>query len=188
MYRQNKTKSLYFPERITEAMKGIFDYPLTIVEAPMGYGKTTAVREHLDNADANILWQKVHDSSTNNFWNGFCRLLGELDVSCADNLAQLGFPNDSVSLQEALKLIEDIELLEKTVLVIDDYHLLNEADVGGFIELLAVNEIDNLHIVLTTRFSELSSMEELFLKGYLCHITKETFEIMILPVYPSLRG
>ena len=30
------TKSLYFSERITEAMGRIFDYPLTIVEAPMG--------------------------------------------------------------------------------------------------------------------------------------------------------
>jgi LuxR family maltose regulon positive regulatory protein len=178
MYKQNKTKILYFPERITEAMKGIFDYPLTIVEAPMGYGKTTAVREHLGNAKANILWQKIHDGSTYNFWNGFCRLLGELDERRANNLVELGFPKDSVALQEALKLITDIEIPGKTVLVIDDYHLLNGTDVGTFIEFLAVNEIDHLQIVLTTRFIELQSMEELFLKGYLCHITKETFELM----------
>lgn len=178
MYKQNKTKMLYFPERIIEAMKGIFDCPLTIVEAPMGYGKTTAVREHLCNANAHILWHKIQDSSTYIFWSGFCRLLGELDERRANNLAELGFPKDSVSLQEALKLIVDIELPEKTVLVIDDYHLLNGTDVGTFIEFLAVNEIDHLQIVLTTRFIELQSKEELFLKGYLHHITKETFELV----------
>lgn len=102
MYKQNKTRGLYFPDRITEAMNGIFDYPLTIVEAPMGYGKTTAVREHLGNAHANILWQKVNDSSTNSFWNGLCRLFGEVDADRAHNLAQLEFPNDSVSFQKAL--------------------------------------------------------------------------------------
>lgn len=178
MYKQNKTKMLYFPERIIEAMKGIFDYPLTIVEAPMGYGKTTAIKEHLGNANVNILWHKIHDSSTYNFWNGFCRLLGELDERRANNLAELGFPKDSVALQEALKLITDIEIPEKTVLVIDDYHLLNGTDAGTFIEFLAVNEIDHLQIVLTTRFIVLQSKEELFLKGYLHHITKETFELM----------
>lgn len=177
MYKQNKTKMLYFPERIIEAMKGIFDCPLTIVEAPMGYGKTTAVREHLCNANAHILWHKIHDSSTYIFWSGFCRLLGEVDERSANNLVELGFPKDSVSLQEALKLIVDIKLPEKTVLVIDDYHLLNGTDVGTFIEFLAVNEIDHLQIVLTTRFIELQNKEELFLKGYLHHITKETFEL-----------
>lgn len=178
MYKQSKARSLYFPQRVTKAMNGILDYPLTIVEAPMGYGKTTSVREHLDNAHVKILWQKVYDGSINSFWDGLCRLLGEVDFDRSNSLAQLGFPNDNVSLQEALKLICDIELPEKTVLVIDDYHLLNRADVGSFIEFLVINEIEKLHIVLTARFIELLNMEELSLKGYLWHITKETFELM----------
>ncbi|MEL7654764.1 MAG: helix-turn-helix transcriptional regulator, partial [Bacillota bacterium] len=119
MQKQNKTKTLYFPDRITEAMKEIFDYPLTIVEAPMGYGKTTAVKENLSNDNANILWLKIHDGSTHNFWNGFCRVLAEIDARLASNLEELGFPNDQVSFREALKLIVNIELPGKTVLVID---------------------------------------------------------------------
>jgi LuxR family maltose regulon positive regulatory protein len=177
MYKQNK-KILYFPERIFEAINGILDYPLTIVEAPMGYGKTTAVKENLSKVDANILWQKIHDGSTYNFWIGFCRLLSEIDKELASNLLELGFPNDQVSFQEALKLIVDIELPENTVLVIDDYHLINDGNVSDFIEFMVINEVDHLHIVLTTRFIELQSKEELFLKGYLYHITKETFELM----------
>jgi LuxR family transcriptional regulator, maltose regulon positive regulatory protein len=53
------------------------------VEAPMGYGKTTAVREHLRNANANFLMQKVYDSTINGFWNGFCSLFNELDFETA---------------------------------------------------------------------------------------------------------
>ncbi|MEL7654763.1 MAG: LuxR C-terminal-related transcriptional regulator, partial [Bacillota bacterium] len=56
--------------------------------------------------------------------------------------------------------------------------LLDGADEGAFIEFLVMNEIDHLQIVLTTRFIKLESMEELFLKGYLHHITKEIFELM----------
>lgn len=50
------TRSLYFSERITNAMRQIPDHPLTIVEAPMGYGKTTAVREQLNFYKANVMW------------------------------------------------------------------------------------------------------------------------------------
>lgn len=34
-------------DRVNRALESIFDYPLAIVEAPMGYGKTTAVRDFI---------------------------------------------------------------------------------------------------------------------------------------------
>ena len=170
-------KALYFSDKLKEGLDNIFDYPLTIVEAPMGYGKTTAVREHLKSTGAHVLWQRVNDSSTNSYWHGFSRLFGKVDDDCSQSLVQLGFPNDSVSRQEALKLIKDIELPPQTVLVIDDYHLIDSSDVNNFIEFLVRNEIDNLHIVITARFMELQNLEELMLKGYLHHIAKETFEL-----------
>jgi len=55
---RNNTRSLYFSERIKNSMSRVLDYPLTIVEAPMGYGKTTAVREYFNNSDAFMLWKR----------------------------------------------------------------------------------------------------------------------------------
>lgn len=190
MYKQNKTRSLYFPERVAEAMKSIFDYPLTVIEAPMGYGKTTAVREHLNNTDANILWQRIYDNSKAGFWNKFCSLIGKLNTESSYSLAQMGLPHENISMHEALNLIEEIELQQRTVLVIDDYHLINETDVNNFMEFLISNEIVNFHIVLTTRFSGILNIEELLLKGYLNHITKEVFEFTQMEIvkYYKLCG
>jgi LuxR family transcriptional regulator, maltose regulon positive regulatory protein len=176
MNKPNNMRRIYFPERITQSMLSIFDYPLVIVEAPMGYGKTTAVREHLGKTAGRLLWLRVYDSSNNSFWNGFCNLFAELDADIAANLAQLGVPNDNTSRQEALKLLEEIDLPEKTVLVIDDYHLIGGTNLDNFMEFLAVNEIENLHIVLIVRFSDLPNREELLLKGSIKQITKGTFE------------
>ncbi len=83
-----------------------------------------------------MLRQRVYNSSSNDFWSGLCHLFSELDINCSNSLLQLGFPNDSVSLQEAIRLIAEIELPEKTVLFIDDYHLVNGTKVGNFIEFL----------------------------------------------------
>lgn len=177
MENEIRTTNFFFTTRISKVMVNIVNYPLTIVEAPMGYGKTTAVREHLKKADVKYLWQKVYDSTVNGFWNGFCGLINEMDSNCAHSLVKLGFPDDSVSLLQALKLIKEIKLLKKTVLFIDDYHLVNQTSVGKFIEFIVVNEIDDLHIVLAARFIDLHSMEVLYLKGYLFHIKKEIFEL-----------
>ena len=178
MHKYNKTRDLYFSERVTTAMNEIFNYPLTIVEAPMGYGKTIAVREHINFAGANILSQKVYNSSISGFWRHFCFLLDKIDSKCANSLIRLGFPNDSELMQEALRLIEEIQLPEKTVLFIDDYHHLNETQVGKFIEFLVVHEISGLHIVLTARFIDFPNMEELVLKEYIYHIRKDILELM----------
>lgn len=176
--KKYNTRRLYFPNRMTKALAGIFDHPLTIIEAPMGYGKTTAAKEYLSNAEVNVLWQRVYDSGAVSFCNGFAKMLRDLDDDCAQGLAHLDFLDDDISIQEAIRLIEDIKLLDKTVLVIDDYHLADSSVVNSFIELLVEKEIDNLHIVLTARFTKFLRLEELVLKGYLHHITKETFELI----------
>ncbi len=142
----------------------------------MGYGKTTAVRERLNTAGARVLWQRVDHSSTGSFWNDFSRLFSALDDDRSQSLVRLGFPDDSVSGREAVRLLDQIELPGKTILVIDDHHLVDSPEVNSFIELLTENEIDNLHIVLITRFTRFPHLEELSLKGYLHHITKEILE------------
>ncbi|MBU7008897.1 AAA family ATPase, partial [Phosphitispora fastidiosa] len=161
----------FFLTIATRALDGILDYPLTIIEAPMGYGKTTSVREYLRNAGVDMLWQRVYDSSTVSFWEGFANLFCELDVDRSQSLVHLRLPDDDISRHEVIKLIKDIKLPDKTVLVIDDYHHINIPRLNSFIELLAENKIDYLHIVLTTRIAKFQRLEELVLKGYLHHIT-----------------
>lgn len=174
---ENKNKRrLYFPRRITDAMGMILDYPLIIIEAPMGYGKTTAVREHVGLSDAGLLWQNIYDESKAAFWSGFCGLFEEFDAGRSISLLKLGYPDDSVSTHAALELIKAIDLPIKTVVVIDDFHLLDAPDVAGFITLLSTNGIKNLHIVLVSRFFNHFNTEELSLKGYLYHIKKDVFE------------
>lgn len=172
--KNRNMKCLYFPSRITSTMEKILNYPLAIVEAPMGYGKTTSVREYLKNKDVTTLWLLIYDSSTDAFWNGLCELLSELDSSRSQRLKLLGFPNDSVSIQEALNILGGIDLPKETVIVIDDYHLIGGAEVNRFVELLVTNEVENLHIVLNARYTEFQITEELKLKGYLHHVAKET--------------
>ncbi|MBN2899646.1 MAG: AAA family ATPase [Clostridia bacterium] len=169
-------RKLYLSNRITEVMGGIFEHPLTIVEAPMGYGKTTSVREYLNTTDADTLWLRVYDGSRPGLWNSFCRLFNPLDENRAQMLLKMGFPGEGTLVQEAVGIIEDLALKKRTVLVIDDYHLIDSSEVDFFLESLVKTEIDNLHIVLTARYTGFEKIEEFKLKGYLHYIVKENLE------------
>lgn len=171
------TGIIYLPERINYAMENIFEYPITIVEAPMGYGKTTAVREYLKKFDGKVIWQRIYDNLLNHFWKEFCICFETFDKECFERLDALGFPDDSRTLNEAFKLIKDVSFSAKTVWVIDDYHMIDCEQINRFIELIVMSNLTNLHIVLTTRYINIQSIEELKLKGYLCHIEKEILEL-----------
>ncbi|MDN5300364.1 MAG: LuxR family transcriptional regulator, maltose regulon positive regulatory protein [Clostridiales bacterium] len=171
------TKELYFTPRLLKTLERIWAYPLTIVEAPMGYGKTTAVKYFLERAEADVLWLKVYDELIDHFWDEFAGLFDSFNEDLYRRLIQIGVPNDAVSLRETLKLLGSLELKKPCVLVIDDYHLIDSPEINHFITTLAANEIDALRIVLTGRYTKLHHLEELVLKGLLYHVTKENLEM-----------
>lgn len=188
--RQYNTKALYFSDNLKKNILKIPDYSLTIVEAPMGYGKTTALREHLMNKDVNAVWQKIYDNSANGFWNGFCRMFGELDEGASRGLTNLGFPNDILSMQNALDIICGIQFDGKIILVIDDYHMAENDEIDRFISFFVTNEVPNISIAISTRYMSFPMLDELKLKGYLHHITKESFELKSMEIqeYYQLCG
>ena len=168
---------MYKREPVNRLLAKIWNYPLTVVEAPMGYGKTTAVKEYLKTLDARVLWLTQLEDSAISFWNGFSRLFRELDPRAAGRLAGIGVPNNSVFREEAVRIIEEIEFPAKTVIVLDDYHLLLSKDIDGFIELVVKSEFPNLHIVVLSRSVFAENTTELVLKGYCSVIAKSCFEL-----------
>lgn len=173
----NDTRQFYTRKSLNQSLQGIWQYPLTVVEAPMGYGKTTAVKKFLQDCEAEVLWQTVFASSVAAFWHSFSRLLGEIAPACANRLAEIGVPGDTVLREEAIELIGGVTFSSRTVLVIDDYHLLSSEDTDGFFERLAQAAIPNLYIVIVSRSVFGENTAELALKGYCLVIDKKYFEL-----------
>ncbi len=170
------TAAVYLTATFKAKMKMVTQYPCTLVEAPMGYGKTTGVREYLKNKNVRVLWQKLHDDSISGFWKDFCRLFRELNTDCYETLLQIGFPTSSNVRETVLELLQEALPSEASVLVLDDYHLAESLEINEFIEYLLWNELPELHLVLTARYTRLANLDELVLKGYLQHIQKDALE------------
>ncbi|TCL59870.1 LuxR family maltose regulon positive regulatory protein [Kineothrix alysoides] len=152
----------------------IYDYPLTVIEAPMGFGKTTAVRSFLKAEKNNPLWIAFLNTgeSTPPFWNNFTAQLNRLDETVSTKLKALGFPADIPQTEKVVTLLNSVIFPAKTVLVIDDFHLSPDLSINRFLMRIIAEQMDNLHIVIITRDTTHIDFQELLSKG-LCYIISQ---------------
>ena len=60
------TENLYLSERIESRLMQMKDYPLTVVEAPMGYGKRTCMRFLVKKRVIPYVWISESETALNN--------------------------------------------------------------------------------------------------------------------------
>jgi len=183
-----KSETIYITEKLHHKMGQLQSYPCTILEAPMGYGKTTAVRDYLRKGNYAVIWHRIIEGSLSEFWTMLCKQVAELDLPTAEALLKIGFPMDFNSREKALQVLLTINSKYKakrkqnpenskfTLLVLDDYHLIECDETNAFLEHVLFGHMSGFHIIITTRFTKYFKLEEMILKGYILHIKKEIFE------------
>jgi LuxR family maltose regulon positive regulatory protein len=169
-----KNEKILQRERINGILSAIHDYPLTIVEAPMGFGKTMAVRSFFASANKAPLWITFLDSekSTSFFWDKFVVEVGRLDEHAASRLQALGFPVDAPQFTTVMSVLCELDYTAETVLVIDDCHLLPDLRIIKFIYRIIAERMDNFHIVIITRDTTNLNFPSLLAKG-MCHVISQ---------------
>lgn len=161
-------------ERVNRALESIFDYPLTIVEAPIGYGKTTAVREFLSTKGSPVLWLSFlsPEDTASFFWDRLAKEIGRVDEAAGGRLKNLGFPSNTPQVANILSILNSLHYEENTALVIDDFHLVKSPQIGTLLSQIVKEEPENLHIVVITRDATNLDLAELIAKG-LCNILSQ---------------
>jgi LuxR family maltose regulon positive regulatory protein len=160
-------------EQISAQFKNIFDYPLTVVEAAMGYGKTTSVRDFLDEVKARYIWLSIEsdETSAQYIWASLTRQLAKTELELGNSLHALGFPVDAPQRDRVIGIIADYAYSASAVLVIDDYHLAHSPELDRLLERIVRTDIKGLHIIIISRTKPEISIDELKLKGY-CYLFK----------------
>lgn len=184
------TKALYFTDEIKNKLKSISEYPVTIVTAPMGYGKTTAVKNYFYNNSEKVLWTTIYEGSVVDFWIGFCEGIENIDEEAGNSLKQMGFPVDIILKREMIKLIRNINFETNVFWIIDDYHFVTSMEVDELLTFLIYNIPKRLHLVIISRRNFLDNKNELILKGFLNNITSEdlVFKQMDIAKYFEVCG
>ena len=134
---------------------------LTLVSAPAGFGKTTLILSWLQQKERPFAWVSLAESDNDpvQFWNYIITAIQSvsesLDETAAEMLQQAPIvPLENVVIALVNDIVEqqsDTDLSTPLLLVLDDYHLIEEGAIHKSLNFFLDHLPPAIHLVITTR-------------------------------------
>lgn len=167
--RYNPTNK-YFPDRIVDRLNSIFENELTVVEAPTGFGKSTAVKHVLSEGTMPYIWFSVDNSDKNKFYSDFCAKIKNLDEGCYKKLSVIGYPAGEDECTNIANILIDINIKEDTILVLDNYQHISDEYMAKILIDVTSNHESKLKIVVLTQVVKTEHFFDLVMKNKVNYI------------------
>lgn len=168
-------KCLYFTKRILPKLEMIRDNALTIVEAPMGYGKTSAMKYYMNSSNEKFHWINVSSNSKEIFWSDFCDVFGYAGTEIEENLRHSGYPTSEKTVAEVRSIIKKTSVSEHTYIIIDDYNAFSDE----YFDLLFVSLVDaipqELHFIIMSQKLEPGRLQDAEGRDNVLYLSKDDF-------------
>lgn len=152
--RPHPSERLIRRSRLLASLSGLSESTVVCLQAPGGYGKTTAVAQWLEHDTRPVIWVQVRRAAPDAPWIAQAILDGIADAGLADDRPLLsGSPGPTAWHLSTLPLIEDrvATATEPFVLVVDDAGSITGAAWDSLLESVADSLPAGAQLVLTTR-------------------------------------
>ncbi|HHW93558.1 MAG TPA: hypothetical protein GX734_03590 [Clostridiaceae bacterium] len=148
---------IFITQRLKDRLSVIGNHPITTVIAPMGYGKTTAIkwwstRRTKRNESSLFFRQIIMSNSVTDFWTDFCKMFRGIP-DLYEQLMTLTYPRDVQALSMCAEILDAAfsKFKKDIYFIIDDLHLLFSKVITSLVLFFARNLPSNIHIVLLSR-------------------------------------
>ena len=143
--------TLYFPPRLTEKFDQLRSCPLSALEAPAGYGKTTAVRRAMRDQPGEICWHTAVQSLPDSSFRWFVQQISRVNESIAQKLTDLGYLNRS-NADTAAKILLNLRVDTPLTLIFDNFQFTVANWQPQVIDSLAKRPRDGLHVIFLSQY------------------------------------
>ncbi len=191
----NGNFSILQRNRVNKEMSNILKYSLTVITAPMGYGKSTAVKNFLSVNEVKHIWISLNEASrsTGYFWTILTQRLSESGTSFEDIIDGSGFPQDKMQTARLIDKILSYKVSDDFILILDDYQFAENDELNILLQSIVKGEIPKLHLVVISRHLPHFDLTELIVKNMAYQIDKKIlrfnntevqqyFSIMAMPI------
>lgn len=153
--KSNKTytEPHYYSEKLKQKLETIRMSAATVVDAPSGYGKTTAIRDFLESSipkGTPVYWFTAADEDPNAAFKRLCREIERIDCCAGGRLLKIELPG-SATVGEACDALRCLRCENETYLVIDNFQFMIDILPFSFISSLFVHGGKELHIIVITQ-------------------------------------
>lgn len=136
--------------RINALLRQGIQHPLVMVVAGTGYGKTCAVTQFTEQADARVIWIRASNINnyTEHFWRTLRDSIGGAIPLLAPKLDSIDFPRTYPEQDAFLRIFADAIYSGKQVLmVIDDYQHIHNDEIKQFLHSVLEVSLENFCMI-----------------------------------------
>lgn len=163
--------------RLLQTLQDAASRAFTLLCAPAGYGKTTLLSQWAHHTTLPTAWLSLHEE-LNDPQRFLAYLVEALQPLCLGigNTALNDYRKQSCSLVEALAgVVNELLLLKsESVLILDHYHVIEQACIHNGLKFLLDNLPPHLHVMVATRSSLPFSLVRLYAQGQMTEIRAST--------------
>ena len=129
---------------------------LILVSAPAGFGKSVLVNQWIEASPNNYSWLSLDESMNDSgiFISYFIEMLKRAGVEDKKKIKKLREEYHVLSWEAIIDAIVNIvnEFQNKTILILDDYYLINNEEIHQLFEALIREKLSNLKLVIISRW------------------------------------
>ena len=165
--------------RLLQVLDAGLHRKLTLISAPAGYGKSTLLSEWASGCEWPLGWVTLEagDNDIERFLTYLMSAVqtAEESVPKLEDILGARFSLQPMSRDAMLAILVNqlSSTSERLVIVLDDYHLIENQDIHGFLNALLDNLPVNIHIVISTRTDPPLRLARLRAKDQLNEITEK---------------
>ena len=139
--------------RLNKLLQNAIDYPLIVVCAGSGYGKTRAVSSFLKGCVAQTAWLQIsgRDNITTRLLESFTGMISLAWPEIGAGFKEIGFPETDEAFAKWDALRSETAVEGKHIRVFDDFHLLQNPGVLRFFEHMVNTSPPNITVILISR-------------------------------------
>lgn len=168
--QQNLASRFRLDQILSKAQNG----RLTLVTAPAGFGKTTAVVKWVQQMNKPVAWFSIEPSDNNlkRFWHYLIAALDNVLPGLETMFSQY-FQSAGAMMIEGVvtALIDELYRCKRDiVMILDDYHLIEENLIQESLDLFIKHLPDNAHLLIISRSRSPFSSERLQSTGHISEI------------------
>ncbi|MDR2163055.1 MAG: LuxR C-terminal-related transcriptional regulator [Clostridiales Family XIII bacterium] len=150
--------------RVEALLSAAMEKPVTLIHAGAGCGKSCAMYSYLSGIEARVIWIQLSeaDNTPSRFWENVCNTVANIDdgSNSAMILTGMGFPGSGERYKLCYDMILDILKPNlRYVIVFDDVHLINDADVRSFMLALANTPFPGLSNIFISREASITTYD-----------------------------
>ncbi len=180
--------------RLNAKLDLAYQKKLTLVSAPAGYGKTTAVLQWLGSRQAQPAWISLdeNDNAPKVFWQYICSALNELDESILPDTAYVFSSPELFKTNFHLHILLDkLEAMNTDAfLVLDDFHHITNPEILKSLLFFLRYIPSRMHLILIGRAEPVMELAQIEVQEQLSRITANDlrFERQEVLQFYTVRG